>query len=303
MTYYAAQRVTTFYGETSNRKDPGTIIDAALETYYLDTAIQDFSTKTSMSDGHPGTVKGLYAAKVEGQKATLGVSFQRAPMLVASKIANLCEILVLPLPVVVTVLQLYKRAYDEAVFPLRTPLDGILAACIYVGCKTARVPRTMQELARAMRVTKKELGRRYIAMDKLFQSRPCSKKDNDAGYVVKPQDLIPRFCNHLGIATSTGVEAIAVDVVVRATEICHLEVRRSATVAAVAIYFACALARIDKGMKEICEACGIKKDTGLGLYRALYAERERLVKTDELEEGKARLDLLPRPRTKALPAQ
>ena len=231
----------------------------------------------------------LFRSQVEAA-ARAGAS-PNTPTLVARTIYHWCDVLVLPPSVAGMASQLYKRAYEEKVFPPRTPLDGIMAACIFVGCKAAGAPRTLVEVAQSMEVTRKELAQRYLAMQKQFQFGIGGGE----GLAASARGLVTRYCNHLRISTSTGVEAIAADVAVRAIEVCSLEGRRPTTVAAGAIYFACVLMGLENMMEGICEVVGTKEHTVQGMYRVLYAKREELVKTDQLEDGRARLDRLPPP--------
>ena len=298
---YAPLRLTThsasqtFAGD--DQAEDRSRVGVAFDAYLDDTS--DLSTTISLS-GDSATAKSLYAAQMRAEAATRPGASLNTPALVARKIAHLCDVLVLPHPVVEIARQLYKRAYHEEVFPPRTPLDGILAACIFVGCKRARVPRTLQEVAQSMGVTKKELGRRYLAMQKRFQFGVGGGKDGDADLAAGPRGLVTRYCNHLHIATSSGIATIAAEVVARAAEVCSLDGRRPTTVAAGAIYFACVLMGFGEKMKEICEVGGTTESTVQGVYRVLYAKREELVKTDKFEDGRARLDRLPPPPTQTV---
>lgn len=65
------------------------------------------------------------------------------------------------------------------------------------------------------------------------------------------------------------------------------------SIAGGAIFFTCHLLGRVKSVRDISAVAGVSEGTIKLVYRLYYAEKEKLVKREWLEDGKAKLDRLP----------
>jgi len=65
------------------------------------------------------------------------------------------------------------------------------------------------------------------------------------------------------------------------------------SIAGGAIYFTCHLLGKVKSVRDISAVAGVSESTIKLVYRLYYAEKEKLVKKEWIDEGKADMDKLP----------
>jgi transcription initiation factor TFIIB len=71
--------------------------------------------------------------------------------------------LALPDPVVQKAAYIYRKIQQKKIVRGRT-INGAMAACVYIACREARIPRTFDEVARINNITRKEVSNAYIAI-------------------------------------------------------------------------------------------------------------------------------------------
>ena len=71
--------------------------------------------------------------------------------------------LALPDPVVQKAAYIYRKVQQKEIVRGRTR-NGAMAACIYIACREARIPRTFDEVAGIANITRKEVSNAYIAI-------------------------------------------------------------------------------------------------------------------------------------------
>jgi transcription initiation factor TFIIB len=76
---------------------------------------------------------------------------------------NLKEKLALPSSVIEKAAYIYRKAQQNEIVRGRTR-TGAIAACVYIACREAIIPRTFDEVARTANITRKELSNAYIAI-------------------------------------------------------------------------------------------------------------------------------------------
>ena len=86
------------------------------------------------------------AAKASGGGRDLNAAYQA--------IANMCEAISLPKNIIDTSRLLFKRVDDEKALKGKRE-DAIIAACIFIACRQARVSRTFKEIVALTKVPKK----------------------------------------------------------------------------------------------------------------------------------------------------
>ena len=71
--------------------------------------------------------------------------------------------LALPDPVVQKAAYIYRKVQQKEIVRGRTR-NGAMAACVYIACREARIPRTFDEVAGIANITRKEVSNAYIAI-------------------------------------------------------------------------------------------------------------------------------------------
>ena len=80
-------------------------------------------------------------------------------------------------------------------------MESVIAACLYAACRSYNIPRTLDEMATASDVERKEIGRtyRFIVRKLKIKVTPSS-----------PKDYISRFSSLLQLSPKTQNEALNV---------------------------------------------------------------------------------------------
>jgi transcription initiation factor TFIIB len=115
-----------------------------------------------------------------------------------SELQRLVSFLGLPKSVHEEVAKNYERAVDRGLVRGRS-MESVIAALLYTVCREMGTPRTLEEIAEASGVEKREIGRtyRYIARELTMRILPAL-----------PSDYIPRFASMLGLSDKVQARAI-----------------------------------------------------------------------------------------------
>jgi transcription initiation factor TFIIB len=152
---------------------------------------------------------------------------------------------------------LYRRTLEANMIRGRS-IEGVVAACIYLGCRQCGVPRTLNEISRAARCGRKEIGRvqRHILRE-LKINMP----------IPKAVDYIPRFSSDLGLDSAT--EAIATNIC-RELEERELDSGRGPTgLAASVLYIASVMNETRRTQKEVAQVSGVTEVTIRNRYKEI----------------------------------
>ena len=145
-------------------------------------------------------------------------------------------------------------------------MESVIAACIYAACRSYNIPRTLDEIAGASDVERKEIGRtyRFIVRKLKIKVTPSS-----------PKDYIARFSSILHLSPKTQNEALKI---LKKADISELTSGRGpAGIAAAALYVAALMNDEKKTQREVADVAGITEVTIRNRYKELI---ERL----DLEE-------------------
>jgi transcription initiation factor TFIIB len=253
------------------------------------------------------------------------------PLLVAYKqIGALCDGWQLPNSVSDTTKHLYKDA-SEAGLAKGKSQDALIAGCLFYACRRNNVARTFREVYELTRVTKKEIGRTFKALEKFIRDRDEERLkagDNTAmvaggkslitltihevhtmlnlcfpGTVVlqeayntgarqDPSDLCNRFCSQLDMDLKTTNVAIAIAANLK--EAGSLAGRSPLSAAAASIFMAGHLMGVPKTAKEIAGVVGVSDSTIRGAYKLLYQQQARLL-DPEIHARGINVEKLPKP--------
>ncbi|TFL05771.1 cyclin-like protein [Pterulicium gracile] len=250
--------------------------------------VEQLDTVISFRDGGSGLSRELQRAATRSQS---GSRSERNLLTAFRDISSWCDQFTLPKTISDIAKQLYKRADEEKLLRGK-PLEAVIAACIFIACRQAHVPRTFREICTLTHVSKKMLGQCYKALEQAFNLSPgATASANKTGQTTGAEGLLGRFCNHLDLPPN--VQAICSDIIIQARNLGIAAGRSPVSIAGGAIYFASHLLGCAKSAKEISTVAGVSDGTIKLVYKLYYMDRKSLVKKQWVAEGKAKLERLP----------
>ena len=296
------------FANDENGDDPsrvGAVADPLLNGSQLDTVI-------SARDGYSGRAKEL--SRAQSKNAT--TKSDRNLIAAYKEIGAMSEAIGLPKVVSDIAKQLYKKIEDSKQLKGKT-IQSIIAACIFIACRKANVPRTFKEICALTKVPKNEIGRVYKTIEKLLVADAAAsaaaagvelpptgaspvgtpRNPSDLQYTptasTSASDLMIRFCNRLQLPAS--IQATCVELAKRMADAGTLAGRSPISIAAAGIYFVSWLMGKGKTAKDVGEAAGVSEGTVRNAYKVIWASKDQLVDPKWLEPGKGSMDNLIQP--------
>ncbi|MEM4259500.1 MAG: TFIIB-type zinc ribbon-containing protein [Candidatus Pacearchaeota archaeon] len=160
-------------------------------------------------------------------------------------------------------------------------MESVIAACIYAACRSYNIPRTLDEIAAASDVERKEIGRtyRFIVRKLKIKVTPSS-----------PKDYISRFSSILHLSPKTQNEALKI---LKRADISELTSGRGpAGIAAAGLYVAALMNDEKKTQREVADVAGITEVTIRNRYKELIErlglEEKLKAKVASVEKEKAK---------------
>ena len=149
-------------------------------------------------------------------------------------------------------------------------MESVIAACIYAACRSYNIPRTLDEIAQASDIERKEIGRtyRFIIRRMTIKVKPSS-----------PDDYISRFSSILNLSPKTQNSALRILKKANNEEL--TSGRGPAGIAAAALYVAALLNDEKKTQREVADIAGITEVTIRNRYKELI---EKLKLEDKIKE-------------------
>lgn len=186
-----------------------------------------------------------------------------------SELQRLVSFLGLPRSVHEEVAKKYEQAVDRGLVRGRS-MESVIAALLYAVCRELESPRTLEEIAEASGVERREIGRtyRYISRELAIRILPAP-----------PQDYIPRFASMLGL--TDNVQAKAIRILKQAKKNEATSGKGPTGVAAAALYIASVLLGEKRTQREIADAIGVTEVTIRNRFKELV---EKLGIEDEIEK-------------------
>ncbi len=181
-----------------------------------------------------------------------------------SEISKTGNIMQLPKNVVDTASVIYRKATEERLIRGRSIL-GVAAGSIYAACRKCGIPRTPDEVSKALEISKKELNRNYrFLIKELDYSMPVEDYKN----------YMNKFCNEMRIHGKS--EEIA-HKIYQAAKKERLTSGRGRGLSAAALYIATVLIGEKKTQREISETAGVTEVTIRNRYKDLKRELDFIV--------------------------
>lgn len=284
------------FANDENGDDPsrvGAAADPLLNGSQLDTVI-------SARDGYSGRAKEL--SRAQSKNAT--TKSERNLIAAYKEIGAMSEAIGLPKVVSDIAKQLYKKIEDSKQLKGKT-IQSIIAACIFIACRKANVPRTFKEICALTKVPKNEIGRVYKTIEKLLVADAQATAAASGGELssvttaapripselqytptasTNASDLMIRFCNRLQLPAS--VQATCVELAKRMADAGTLAGRSPISIAAAGIFFVSHLMGKGRSAKDVGEAAGVSEGTVRNAYKVILLSKEQLVDPQWIESGK-----------------
>ena len=205
----------------------------------------------------PGQKAQVYRLRKWQRRIRVSDATERNIAFALSEISKISNGLSLPKNIVETASVVYRKAVKERLIRGRS-IQGVTAASIYVACRKCGLPRTLEEIAQASNLNKKEVGRSYRFLIK------------ELDYFIpplKPSQCITKFSNQL---TMPGiVEEIAHKILSTAKDLRLTSGRGPTGIAAAASYIASVLTGERKTQREIAEIAQVTEVTIRNRYKEL----------------------------------
>jgi transcription initiation factor TFIIB len=157
-------------------------------------------------------------------------------------------------------------------------MESVIAACIYAACRTYNIPRTLDEIASASDVERKEIGRTYR-----FITRKLTLNVNPSN----PKDYIARFASVLHLSPKTQNDSLKILQKAEASEL--TSGRGPAGIAAAALYVASLLNNEKRTQREVADVAGITEVTIRNRYKELL-DKLGLEEKLKIKESEKKVD-------------
>lgn len=210
----------------------------------------------------PGQKAQIYRLRKWQRRIRVSDATERNLAFALSEISKIANTLSLPKNIVETASVIYRKAVKKRLIRGRS-IQGVTAAAIYVACRQCGLARTLEEIAQASSIHKKEVGRSYRFLVK------------ELDYFIpplKPSQYVAKFSNQLTIQGK--VEEIAHKILTAARELKLTSGRGPTGIAAAASYIASVLTGERKTQREIAEIAQVTEVTIRNRYKELV---ERLL--------------------------
>jgi len=198
-----------------------------------------------------------YALRQSQRRSRVSNATERSISLALSDLCKLSKSLNLSKIIMETASVIYRKVKKKK-FCRGRSIRNITAAAIYLSCRRCGVTRTLEEIATASSLDKKDIARsyRFIIRD-LETSAPLSLSSRHA----------TRFSNKLMISGRT--EAIAIKMLEVAKQMRLTSGRSPTGIAAAAIYLATVITNERKTQREIAEVADVTEVTIRNRYQEL----------------------------------
>jgi len=213
----------------------------------------------------PGQKAQIYRLRKWQRRIRVSDATERNLAFALSEISKIANNLSLPKNILETASVIYRKAVKERLIRGRS-IQGVTAAAIYVACRQCGLARTLDEIAQASNINKKEVGRSYRFLVK------------ELDYFIpplKPSQYITKFSNQL---TMQGkAEEIAHKILASAKELRLTSGRGPTGIAAAASYIASVLTGERKTQREIAEIAQVTEVTIRNRYKELVERLQFII--------------------------
>jgi len=194
------------------------------------------------------------------KRASVSSSMERNLSIALTEMRRVASYLNIPESLVEAAALLYRKTVEKGLIRGRL-IEAVVSAPLYTVCRTYHVPRTLNEMAEASGLTKKEIGRTYrFLVRELKLDVP----------LTNPIHYIPRFASELNL--SGEVQEKGREIIKKAISQGLISGRGPTGVAAAAVYIAGLLKGERRTQKEVANVAGVTEVTIRNRYRELKKE-------------------------------
>ena len=163
----------------------------------------------------------------------------------------------IPKPVREQAARIYKDAVEQGLIRGRS-IESVVSAALYASCRLAKVPRTLDEIAEAADIGRKQIGRTY---------RFLARKLDLTLDPTSPHDYVQRFC--AGLMLPNEVERASMEILDEASKKDIISGKGPNGVAAAAIYIAAIKCKKRRTQREVAEVAGVTEVTIRNRYQEI----------------------------------
>ncbi|MEM0371373.1 MAG: transcription initiation factor IIB [Ignisphaera sp.] len=152
---------------------------------------------------------------------------------------------------------IYRRAIERELVRGRA-IESMVAAALYAACRIHGVPRTLDEISKYTKSSRKDIARCYrLLVRELSLKIP----------IVDATEYAQRIASMLGLSGATA--KLAVDIIQKARELGITAGRDPAGIAAASVYIAALINDERRTQKEVAAAAGVTEVTVRNRYKEL----------------------------------
>jgi transcription initiation factor TFIIB len=201
----------------------------------------------------------IYRLRRWQKRIRVSNSLERNLAYALSEMTKIVNGLSLPRSVFETASVVYRKAVKGNLIRGRS-IQGMTAASVYIACRQCGLARTLEEIAKASKVSKKEIGRSYrFLVKKLDYFLPP----------VKTSKYLSKFSNQLAMRGKT--EEVANRILINARKLKLTSGRGPTGVAAAASYIASVLVGERRTQREVAEIAKVTEVTIRNRYKELLS--------------------------------
>lgn len=152
---------------------------------------------------------------------------------------------------------IYRKALSKSLVKGRS-IEGVLAAAVYAACRDVQTPRTLDDVAEAINIKRKDLSKSYrLLVNELELKIP----------IVNSITCMSKIANQLGL--SEKVKRDSLTILKDASDRRITAGKDPMGIAASALYISCMKYNVDTSQKDIAQAAGITEVTIRNRYKDL----------------------------------
>jgi transcription initiation factor TFIIB len=205
----------------------------------------------------------------------ISTAIERNLKLALAELKRVSSYLKLPNSVVEDASAIYRNAVQRGLVRGRS-MESVVAGALYAACRRHEIPRTLDELADASGIDKKEIGRTYRFITRELGIRILPSN---------PIDYIPRFSSALKLSAETQSKAVEILEMAQAAEL--TSGRGPTGIAAASLYVAALMNNEKRTQREVADVAGVTEVTIRNRYKELLKElglEEEVKKKIKLEK-------------------
>ncbi len=197
----------------------------------------------------------LYRMRKWHKRVSIATSMERNLGIALAEMDRIASSLGLPENIKESSALLYRRVVKEELIRGRL-IESVVSAVIYAICRMHGIPRTLDEIAKASGIEKKEIGRAYrFIKTELGVDVP----------LTDPSQYVPKFA--VALKLGPPVQEVAVKLIKKSVKKGLISGRGPTVVAAAALYIASAMHGEKRTQKEVANVAGVTEVTIRNRYR------------------------------------